>query len=323
MEAVSTRVTNFSVQAVYAGSVPRWSPRSAAVARASAGPSPASRRSRIVASVTAGSWVARREASSTSATRARHCGTVTSAACSAQVTGRSRSPRSSSRRATVSSYRATSSGSGPVVGHQGRWWANHPEASAASMKWRSPVKGSTCRRPRANAGSSRSERRTVQASSTWSREAWATALRSEERAAARAQAPAQFSRSASRAAARLRSRAVNRALGHVSLGRRRPMRLRPMSPCATRTAQRTPRSSSMSDWPAAMRVSSHRSRGCRHASRGIPSTSSPSMSSSSASVTRRTTSGQTTSPPGSTAARSAPTSSGSSRTPRRTGRRGQ
>ena len=138
MAAVSTRAVNFSVHAQYAGSEPRSSPRSAAVASASAGPSPASSRSSTDASVTAGSRVDRRDASSTSATRARHCGTVTSFACSCHVMGRSRSPRGSSSRATASSCRATRSGTTPVVGHHGRWCASHPAASAASMKRRKP-----------------------------------------------------------------------------------------------------------------------------------------------------------------------------------------
>ena len=96
--AVSTRGANLSIQSAYAGSSGPCtsSPRSLAVTLASALPSPASSRlSRL--SRLSGSWsrVARREASRTSATRARQWGTVTSVGCSAKVIGCRRSERPS------------------------------------------------------------------------------------------------------------------------------------------------------------------------------------------------------------------------------------
>ena len=170
MAAVSVRDTNRSDHSPYAAVSPQVSPRSAAVASASTRPSPDSISTRTDSRVTAGSYVVRRAASSTSVTIARQCGTVTSSGCWSHVIGSSRSPRSSSSRASASSCAPTMPAIAPVGGHHGRGCFSQPAASAPSTNWRSPVNGVTCRRPRAKAGSSHSLRISVHASTIWSRE---------------------------------------------------------------------------------------------------------------------------------------------------------
>ena len=93
--------------------------------------------------LTPGSYVVRRAASSASVTSTRQCGTETSVGCSSHVMGFSCSPRSSSSSATWASWTPTIVASAPVGGHQGRGCFSQPAASAPSTKCRSPVNGAT------------------------------------------------------------------------------------------------------------------------------------------------------------------------------------
>ena len=272
--------------------------------------------------LTPGSYMVRRAASSASVTSTRQCGTETSVGCSSHVIGFSCSPRSSSSSATWASWAPTMVASAPVGGHQGRGCFSQPAASAPSTKCRRPVNGATCRRPHANAGCSHSLRSSPHASATWSRASITAAVWREDRTAARSQAPAQLPRSASSCAARRRSVSVRRRVHQVRCSRRET-RGRPMSPWATRSAQRTIRSSSTEACMAATERSSRSSARSRQASSGMPSTSSPSASSSSTRGTSRTTAGQLTSPSGSTAPRRSATSGRLSSRPVGGWRRGQ
>ena len=323
MAAVRVRETNRSDHSPYAAVSPQVSPRSAAVASASTRPSPDSISTSRDSRVTAASYVVRRAASSTSVTSARQCGTETSPGCWSHVIDSSPAPRPSSSRASASSCASTMSATTPVGGHHGRGCFSQPAASAPSTNWRSPVNGVTCRRPRTNAGSSHSVRSNVHASTIWSRDVITSAVERDVSNAARSHAPAQLPRSASSWAARARRPSVSRVVGQVSRGRR-PTSCRPMSPCATRSAQRTARSSSTECCSAATNSSSRSSAGSRQASNGIPSTSSPSASSSSARGTSRTTSGHAaTRPSGSITLRRAVASCWPSSRPARARRRGQ
>ena len=322
MAAVSVRETNRSDHSPYAAVSPQVSPRSTAVASASTRPSPDSMSASTDSRVTAASNIVRRAASSTSVTNARQCGTVTWSGCCSHVIGSSRSPRSSSSRASASSWVSRMRAIAPVDGHHGRGCLSQPAASAPSTNWRSAVNGARCRRPRRKAGSSHSMRISSHASAIWSRDDITTSLGREEAEAARSQAPAQLPRSASSWAARTRSPSVSCKVGQVSRGRR-PTSGRPMSPCATRSAHRTMRSSSTEACTAATCSSCRISAGSRHARSGIPSASSPSASSSSACGTSRTAAGQANRPSGSTAVRRASASCRLSSRPALGRRRGQ
>ena len=181
MAAVSVRETNRSDHSPYAAVSPQVSPRSTAVASASTRPSPDSMSASTDSRVTAASNIVRRAASSTSVTSARQCGTVTWSGCWSHVIGSSRSPRSSSSRASASSWVSTMRAIAPVDGHHGRGCLSQPAASAPSTNWRSAVNGARCRRPRTKAGSSHSMRISSHASAIWSRDDITTSLDARRR----------------------------------------------------------------------------------------------------------------------------------------------
>ena len=245
---------NFSCHSAYAVVCARREP---AVDRGGLGQRVALGRSRAararMSRVTAGSPVVRRAASSTSATSARQCGTVDLGGCSAQVIGWSRSPRPSSSRATASSWRATRSASTPVVGHHGRGVLQPAgrvgaldEVAQAGERRDVPAPAREGRREPLRCGAGARRRRPGRGTSCADR---APSARRPPPRRARRRRPSCRGRPPARPPG-TRSVSVMRASARsAAAGGRRAGR--PMSPCATRSAQRTSRSSSTEAWTAA------------------------------------------------------------------------
>ena len=173
------------------------------------------------------------------------------------VIGSSRSPRSSSSRASASSCGSTMRRSTPVVGHHGRGLLSQPAASAPSTKWRSAGE-----RRDVPAAASEGRLQPLDADQRPGLGDLVAGRRSRPRSDVDERRPQRVRRRPPSCrgrrpagAARARSPSVSRTVGQVSRGRR-PTSGRPMSPCATRSAHRTARSSSTEACTAATTSSS-------------------------------------------------------------------